>query len=159
MSRRTLLRNLLWAIGGLITALLGVPVVGYFVSPALKQEETPWVPVAYARDIPPGVPIMVEYSERIKEGWYRTESRNAAWILTKDAQSYVIYDPRCTHLGCAYTWKPDRQQFFCPCHDGIFDIDGRVISGPPPRPLDRLEVKVEGGVIYGGRIIKGDSPT
>jgi len=47
----------------------------------------------------------------------------------------------------AFTWKDDRNVFFCPCHDGVFSVDGEVISGPPPRPLDQFETKVENGQI------------
>jgi Rieske Fe-S protein len=49
----------------------------------------------------------------------------------------------CTHLGCRIRWIADEGKFYCPCHNGIFDRDGTVLSGPPPRPLDRFEVKVE----------------
>jgi Rieske Fe-S protein len=49
----------------------------------------------------------------------------------------------CTHLGCRVRWSADRKQFFCPCHNGVFDQNGTVVSGPPPKPLNRYEVKVE----------------
>ncbi len=48
----------------------------------------------------------------------------------------------CTHLGCIVHWNPSAKQFQCPCHAGVFDIDGRVVSGPPPRPLPQYKVVV-----------------
>jgi cytochrome b6-f complex iron-sulfur subunit len=50
----------------------------------------------------------------------------------------------CTHLGCTVVWNPEKREFHCPCHDGLFDADGRVLSGPPPSPLERLKVKING---------------
>ncbi len=49
----------------------------------------------------------------------------------------------CTHLGCSVYWQQDKKQFYCPCHMGIFDKDGNVISGPPPRPMDSYRVELE----------------
>lgn len=48
----------------------------------------------------------------------------------------------CTHTGCTVKWLEDRQIYFCACHDGEYDADGKVVSGPPPRPLGRLPVTV-----------------
>jgi Rieske Fe-S protein len=48
----------------------------------------------------------------------------------------------CTHLGCTVQWQPDKQQFHCPCHDGQFDWDGEVISGPPQLPLEQLTTRI-----------------
>jgi nitrite reductase/ring-hydroxylating ferredoxin subunit len=54
----------------------------------------------------------------------------------------------CTHLGCQVKWQADKDRFFCPCHLGVFDPDGQVVSGPPPRPLDRFEVEVVGNNVF-----------
>jgi cytochrome b6-f complex iron-sulfur subunit len=50
----------------------------------------------------------------------------------------------CSHLGCTVQWNPEKKTFYCPCHDGLFDAEGNVVSGPPPAPLDRLRVEVRG---------------
>jgi menaquinol-cytochrome c reductase iron-sulfur subunit len=154
LSRRDVLRYGLWGIGACVGAVLGVPVVGYFISPALKEVEAAWVPIASVKDIPKNKPVAVEYVERTKDGWVRVEDRKSAWVVTEDGENFTVFDPRCTHLGCAYNWKEDKQQFLCPCHTATFDIKGNVVSGPPPRPLDRLATKVNGGVLYVGGLIK-----
>ncbi len=83
----------------------------------------------------------------------------AVWVVKQDEENFTVFNPRCTHLTCAYSWKlkgeqyktaygsamPDKDHFFCPCHDGIFAISGEVLGGPPPRPLDTLPVEVEKG--------------
>jgi len=50
----------------------------------------------------------------------------------------------CTHLGCLVEWNAERRQFLCPCHRAAFDAGGNVVEGPPPRPLARLAVTIEG---------------
>jgi len=54
----------------------------------------------------------------------------------------------CTHLGCTVFWQKDRQEFFCPCHNGSFDKNGQVIAGPPPAPLDLYPVEIEGDNVF-----------
>jgi len=54
----------------------------------------------------------------------------------------------CTHLGCRAAWDENRHQFICPCHTGIFDANGMVLSGPAPRQLDEFPVEVKSGNIY-----------
>lgn len=68
---------------------------------------------------------------------------------------YRIFDNHCTHLGCPYHWEASVQRFVCPCHNGVFDINGNVVSGPPPRPLDYYDAKVEGGTLYMGAFHRG----
>lgn len=56
----------------------------------------------------------------------------------------------CTHLGCLVGFNRLKSQFICPCHGGVYDMEGNVLSGPPPKPLNRLPVKVEDGSIMVG---------
>ena len=56
------------------------------------------------------------------------------------------FDAKCSHAGCNVSW--DKQRFLCPCHGGVYDLNGKNISGPPPRPLTELKVIEEGGQIF-----------
>ena len=74
--------------------------------------------------------------------------------MVKQADNSVVaYGPQCTHLGCAYHWDDGKTEFLCPCHNSLFSLDGKVISGPAPRPLDRYETKIEGNKLLVGRLI------
>jgi nitrite reductase/ring-hydroxylating ferredoxin subunit len=70
----------------------------------------------------------------------------SAWLVRRSAGDLVAFDPRCTHARCAYDWT-DQAQFACLCHKGFFRVDGSVISGPPPRPLDRFGARETDGRI------------
>ncbi len=70
--------------------------------------------------------------------------RGGAWLVKQTDRSVVAFVPFCTHQACVYAWKPDQSHFVCPCHPGIFTIDGTVVSGPPPGPLWRFETRQTG---------------
>jgi cytochrome b6-f complex iron-sulfur subunit len=69
-------------------------------------------------------------------------------LLQLEDKSYVALSRVCTHLGCVIKWQPDNNSFFCPCHAGVFSPTGKVLSGPPPRPLPKLKVAVQGSDIW-----------
>ena len=57
----------------------------------------------------------------------------------------VALSERCSHQGCRIVWESVDNEFHCPCHKGIFDASGNPVSGPPTRPLERFETRVEKG--------------
>ena len=70
-------------------------------------------------------------------------------MLVRTAEKEVrAISTTCTHLGCSVHWQPDKKQFYCPCHQGVFDTEGNVVSGPPPRPLDSYRVELEGDNVF-----------
>lgn len=52
----------------------------------------------------------------------------------------------CTHVECTVKYRPDREDIFCNCHDGVYDLNGKNVSGPPPRPLEMYQVSLRGDV-------------
>lgn len=64
-------------------------------------------------------------------------------VLVNTEKGLKAISTICTHLGCNVYWEPENVRFFCPCHDGVFDVNGRVVAGPPPRPLDSYQVEVD----------------
>ncbi len=66
-------------------------------------------------------------------------------IVRSMGSAVVAFSASCPHLGCGFRWLEERKRFECPCHGSIFDLDGKVLAGPAPRPLDTMETKVENG--------------
>ena len=150
-SRRGFLRIWLWSIGAFISSLLGIPVLGYLLSPALKRTTAEWIQLGPLQDFAIGVPQQVAFTRFRRDGWIERPENLAVWVWRVSEAEVVVYNSHCTHLGCAYSWVTEgkhQDHFFCPCHDGVYAKDGTVLGGPPPRPLDRLETKVEVGVVY-----------
>jgi Rieske Fe-S protein len=67
--------------------------------------------------------------------------------VLKPNGSLDVFSNVCTHLSCRVNWEEGDGQFICPCHDGRFALDGGIVSGPQPRPLDRFEHKIEDGTL------------
>ncbi len=61
---------------------------------------------------------------------------------------YHAMSATCTHLGCTVQYRPDLREIWCACHNGMYDLNGRNISGPPPRPLEAFDVQVRGDDIF-----------
>ncbi|NJD01920.1 MAG: ubiquinol-cytochrome c reductase iron-sulfur subunit [Ruminiclostridium sp.] len=144
ISRRKFLS---YSIGGIAAAVVGsllYPLAGFTASPALSAGKEEWIAIGNIKDFVLNEPMKVEYSYKKQDGWMTVEQKRNCWVVAKDGESFDIFDPRCTHLGCAYHWEKDKNQFYCPCHGGKFDISGKVLGGPPPRPLDRVDFKIDG---------------
>ena len=75
---------------------------------------------------------------------------SAGILLRSEEGTFKAFSLVCTHLACTVTWKADKKEFYCPCHDGFFDSDGKVLSGPPPGPLERWKVEVKGDKVVVG---------
>jgi Rieske Fe-S protein len=91
----------------------------------------------------PGQPVEVPFS--IQSGGQAVAG--STWLVKAPSGELVAFDPRCTHARCAYAWDDASAQFACHCHPGLFRVDGSVISGPPPRPLDRFPARVVGNTV------------
>ncbi len=144
-SRRGLLVSTMIGMGGIITGALLAPAVAYlFARPKRTAPET-WVEVADVSALPAGQPTEVLFQRRRVDGWKVLNEKSSAWVVkTGDAEAFAL-SPACTHLGCAYSWSAERKEFQCPCHTSNFSIDGTVLSGPAPRPLDRLATRIVNG--------------
>lgn len=66
-------------------------------------------------------------------------------LVVNTPQGFKAYSAICTHLGCLVGWEEKSREIVCPCHAGIFDLEGRVVSGPPPRALPPYQVSVVQG--------------
>lgn len=148
VSRRDAMKIAISLIGGLIGAAIGIPAVAYLIGPALKKEEANWIRVSSQSSIELGTPTLLKPRVTRQSGWIVDEEEVGVYVLTEDGRDYHAMSNICTHLGCRVRWVAEKQQFFSPCHNGVFDKHGYVVSGPPPRPLDEFETKVEDGNLY-----------
>lgn len=107
---------------------------------------------ASLRRVEGGVPTPVVALDDIPVGGshlaaYPTERDPAIFVRVDDA-TVLGFSQKCTHLGCVVFWSGGDQHFECPCHEGLFDLDGRPIAGPPERPLARIEVEIRNGTVW-----------
>lgn len=125
---------------------MSLPVVRWIAGLQTAAADGAWHPIVRADSLKEEV-TQVFFTRVIRDGWLTRTAEEYVWVCKKQDASFVVFHPECTHLGCAFSWMQESKQFHCPCHGGKFDDDGNRIAGPPPRPLDRYEVMVEGGYI------------
>jgi Rieske Fe-S protein len=126
--------------------VIGSTVAGIVLLDACDSGAAPasrgWVPADVdPMTLTPNQPVPVRFAGTV--GGHAVAG--SAWLV-RSAGDLVAFDPRCTHARCAYDWT-DQARFACLCHAGFFRIDGTVISGPPPRSLDRFGVREARGSI------------
>lgn len=154
LSRRNFMQAAIWGLGGLIGLGFGVPAVAYIVGPSLKNQLTQtWMRLGPTSKVELGTPTLFSFTIQTQTGWIVNSQEVSVYVLSTDGRTYIAMSNICTHLGCHIRWIAEQNHFFCPCHNGVFDVQGNVVSGPPPRPLSRYDVKVEEGqllVLLGG---------
>jgi Rieske Fe-S protein len=92
--------------------------------------------LAAVSDVPPDAPLDV------------SAAAGTPAFLIRIGGSVRALSGVCTHTGCVVAWHQDQQHFVCPCHGGTYTVQGAVVSGPPPRPLDRLQIRIMNGNVY-----------
>lgn len=151
VGRRGFLRAISGAAAVASALVVGVPVVRALTSPAFAAPPPEkWVKVAddiALLDI--GVPIRLDFVQTEDDAWITSRNLTGVWIYTEDGARFKAYNGHCTHLGCGFMLSPDKNSFLCPCHRGQFDVKtGAVLAGPPPRPLDELEVQIKDSAVF-----------
>lgn len=136
---------------GLTSAALFIGAAGFAGRSVLGARETQAIPsmrVEGAEAIAPNSALNFHYP---------TERDSAILIRTADG-AYHAFGQQCTHLSCPVYYARDHQRLECPCHEGAFDAQtGNVLYGPPPRPLDVIDVEVREGQVWAtGRRASGE---
>jgi len=143
-TRRGFYVGIINVLGAVITAALALPAAAYLLVKPKSQESGEFIEVAELNQLVTGKPEEIVYRRTRVDGWKRMEEKTTTWVV-KTADKAIAFAPSCTHLGCAYHWEDEIQSFLCPCHTSVFALDGSVVSGPAPRPLDRYVTKTAGG--------------
>lgn len=133
ICRRALLERAIGAAAAATLTGMAVP-AGIYLWPMRREApDGGLVPAGRADDLPVGEARLVKL-------------RDAPVILVRTSQEETrALSAVCTHLGCLVEWRKGQQDLYCPCHGGRFDLDGKVIGGPPPRPLPRYAVTIADG--------------
>lgn len=136
VSRRDFFANVFMGaslIGGL--GLLAAYCLRFLFPPA-QAPQLRKVFVATKDQIPPG------------KSFFFVDLKGQKINIINTGDGFIALSTVCTHLGCKVRWKEKKQQFFCPCHEGYFDTQGKVLKGPPPAPLSSFKVEVIHQAVY-----------
>lgn len=142
-ARRGFIKVLLG--GGLLASAASFfyPVLRYLVPPAAVDMGGDTVIAAKVGDLKPN-------SSKI----FKFGSRPGLLVMSSEGE-YKAMSATCTHLSCTVQYRNDVKQVWCACHNGVYDLAGRNVSGPPPRPLEQYDVHVRGEEIVVARKREG----
>jgi arsenite oxidase small subunit len=136
-SRRQFLKFLGLTSLAFFTGTLSVALKALFEQQ--RTEQLPEMRVASVSDVPEGTSLNFHYPE---DGY-------PALLVHLEGGKFVAYEQRCTHLLCPVLYEHEKRRLFCPCHEGVFNAEtGERTAGPPPRPLNKIQLKVRGTDIY-----------
>jgi Rieske Fe-S protein len=135
-----------WLLGSSLAASFGsilYPILKFVQPPTTGVLDVDTATAARADELAPGAGKI-----------FRFGSRPGLLIRLPDG-SYRGFTAICTHLNCTVQYRPQEQDIWCACHNGIYDLHGRNVSGPPPRPLEEYDVHKRGEEIVVARRQKG----
>ena len=131
-GRRDLLT---WLLGSWLAGVVGsviYPISRYLVPPDVAEAAPPSVNAGRAADIAPNTGKIVPFGTQ------------PVILVRTSAGELRAFSGTCTHLSCTVQYRPDLERIWCACHNGHYDLTGRNVEGPPPRPLDRYDVVLKG---------------
>jgi menaquinol-cytochrome c reductase iron-sulfur subunit len=146
-GRRRFLTRVITTIHAAIAGTLGIILGGAVLSPIFGKQEENWLPAGTLTNLPEHDPLPVTLRVAREDGYNQVIERRSIFLVRTGESQVIAIDSTCTHLGCRVSWDSDEQLIKCPCHGGIYDREGTVKSGPPPKPLARLTTRVDGDQI------------
>ncbi len=157
-SRRVFLFKLSLLFNGAVGAVLAVPLIGYFLGPAMKKGSSynSWVTLGPLSNFPEGETRLVNYRNPVTTLWDGQTGDIPCWVRRVSGTTFQVFAINCAHLGCPVRWFAQSKLFLCPCHGGAYYADGSRASGPPERGLFVYEHKVVGDTLM---ISAGKMPT
>ena len=126
--------------------LLGIPIVGFLISPLFRREEAVWRKVGDISAVPEAQPTKFEVSFP-QQAWTTSDIKAAVYVVKRNG-SYKVFSNVCTHMQCPVRWESALSQFLCPCHGGLYDMNGANVGGPPPKPLPQFVHRIDGTTLY-----------
>ena len=135
-----------------VTAV-ALPVVGLAVAPLFESPEEAWAGVGSPDDFSADTyrQAVITIVDGVGDSGKTTVYiRQGSPDLGEDPSEYIAISTRCAHLGCPVRFVKAAGNFICPCHGGVYDFEGKVIGGPPVRPLDRFQTRITGDTLEVG---------
>ena len=148
ITRRGFLAIATGVLTSLVVLAAGIPIIGELIGGIYREKKSQWVKVTDISSFPIGQPVNPTFPMEEVQAYIRQTDLRKVWVVKHSETEVTVFSPICVHLGCHYNWNPQTQHFECPCHGSVYALDGKVIGGPAPRPLDTLPAKIEGGTLF-----------
>lgn len=142
LDRRTALARIGVGLAGLWTAIFGGLSAVFAFSPLRGARSGSLVNLGTVWDYSDSFRL-VQHERELQDGWQSSTELLKLFVRVDAEGNPEVFSAACTHLGCSVNWEGESSEFVCPCHGGRYAADGRVVAGPPPEPLQRLEARMD----------------
>jgi menaquinol-cytochrome c reductase iron-sulfur subunit len=159
LSRRQTLLKIAMLFNGVVGVLLGIPIMGYILSPLAKGRKPGYnslVSLGPIDQFPAGETRLATYRHPAAHALDGETADIACWVRHTEGEHFQVFAINCAHLGCPVRWFPQSGLFMCPCHGGAYYADGSRASGPPERGLFEYPFRILDGKL---NIEAGATPT
>lgn len=117
-----------------VATLLAIiyPIIKFMIPPQVVEAQQNSVSVGKNAEFPPNTGKIFKFGSK------------PGIMIRTEAGELKAFSASCTHLDCIVQYDPKSKQIVCACHNGIYDLTGKNVAGPPPRPLEEFTVNVKG---------------
>lgn len=147
IGRRNFFVRAIIAVQATMGATLAFVLGATTLAPSFSRREAAWLKAAELDALPENQPVPVTLRVTRQDGFTQVVDRTVVYVVRTGEQDVRVMQSTCTHLGCRTSYDRQSKRIKCPCHGGVYDIQGNVVEGPPPMPLPRLNARVENGQV------------
>ncbi len=148
VSRRKFISGMAMVVATAVVGALGVePDARQALLLNSPGQKDGWLTLCTLSSLAPGVPSAFPFARKLRSGWNESQQTGIAYAVTRNGGDIRVFANVCTHGGCRVAWQQNQQAFVCPCHDGCYGLDGEVLAGLPPRPLEQFPCRVANGLV------------
>lgn len=140
-TRRGFLNYLLGTTAGAFLVTVFYPVIKFLIPPKIAEPKPKSVVAAMISDLKPNSGMIFRFG------------REPGILIKTTNGELKAFTATCTHLSCIVQYRPDIEHIWCACHNGHYDLTGKNVSGPPPRPLTPFKVNIKGDEIFVSKVV------
>lgn len=145
LGRRNFLIKAITAVHGAIGAALAFVLGGAVLAPSFEKRNASWLRAGSLASLREHEPTAVTLRIARRDGYAQVVDRTVIYLVKVGEQEVRALHSTCTHLGCRTSYDRESRRIVCPCHGGVYDVQGNVVEGPPPAPLPPIATRIEDG--------------
>lgn len=145
LGRRNFLIRTISAIHAAMGATLAFVLGGAVLAPSFEKRDASWLRAGALGGLRDNEPTPVTLRLARRDGYAQVVDRTVIYLVKVSEHEVRALHSTCTHLGCRTSYDRESRRILCPCHGGVYDVQGNVIEGPPPAPLASLTTRIEDG--------------
>jgi menaquinol-cytochrome c reductase iron-sulfur subunit len=143
MGRRSFLVRAISTVHAAMGATLAFILGGTILAPSFRRPESSWLRAGSLGSLRDNEAVPVTLRVARRDGYAQVVDSTVIYLVKMGERDVRALQSTCTHLGCRTSYDRESRRILCPCHGGVYDMQGNVLEGPPPTPLASLTTRIE----------------